>query len=414
MQSYLHKHAYCEQQVQETPPVDLKAIIVIPSYNEPELMASIHSLLECDKPEGTIEIIPVLNHMESSNTSIIDLHHRQFKEIRNLERVYQSGIVLRAIKPISLPDKIAGVGLARKIGMDEAVRRFESLHKDGVIINFDADCVCSPAYIKEVYLFFNSYLECDAVSIGFAHRWEHLDEHQKQAIILYELHLRCYIGWQKFHHYPFAFQTLGSCFAVRSKAYQAQGGMNRRKAGEDFYFLHKFSIHGKLGELNKPLVFPSGRISNRVPFGTGKGVHDIIHSGKLFMTYNPEAIRTFCEFMFKVTCAYDEFKRGKSFKTLDISKSLMDFLIANSFEETLHTAMKNVSTQNAFRKRIAMWFDPFCLMKYLHFAEALEFPDIEVESSSRRLINSITPDRDITGYSNESLLYVMRELVYRK
>lgn len=46
--------------------------------------------------------------------------------------------------------------------------------------------------------------------------------------------------------------------------------MNQRKAGEDFYFLHKFSILDQLGEINVEIVLPLARSSDRVPFGTGK------------------------------------------------------------------------------------------------------------------------------------------------
>ena len=37
--------------------------------------------------------------------------------------------------------------------------------------------------------------------------------------------------------------------AVRADAYLRQGGMNRRKAGEDFYFLNKFMVLGGYGEM---------------------------------------------------------------------------------------------------------------------------------------------------------------------
>lgn len=52
--------------------------------------------------------------------------------------------------------------------------------------------------------------------------------------------------------------------------------MNQRKAGEDFYFLHKFSILDQLGEINVEIVLPLARSSDRVPFGTGKAISQII------------------------------------------------------------------------------------------------------------------------------------------
>ena len=65
---------------------------------------------------------------------------------------------------------------------------------------------------------------------------------------------------------------------VRAWAYIEQGGMNRRKAGEDFYFLQKISWLGKVTELSNTTVYPSPRISDRVPFGTGKAIRNFIKS----------------------------------------------------------------------------------------------------------------------------------------
>src|SRR6202008_222876 len=50
----------------------------------------------------------------------------------------------------NLPDKDSGVGLARKIGMDEAVRGFYEINFDGMIVCLDADCTVSKNYLIEL------------------------------------------------------------------------------------------------------------------------------------------------------------------------------------------------------------------------------------------------------------------------
>ncbi len=51
----------------------------------------------------------------------------------------------------NLPRKHAGVGLARKIGMDQAVLRFAAVHNfRGIIVNLDADSVCNKNYFTEI------------------------------------------------------------------------------------------------------------------------------------------------------------------------------------------------------------------------------------------------------------------------
>ena len=65
--------------------------------------------------------------------------------------------VLRAVQPQHIfwvgmpPVSKWGVGLARKTGMDEAVRRFNSINRpDGVILNIDADCTVDSNYFIEI------------------------------------------------------------------------------------------------------------------------------------------------------------------------------------------------------------------------------------------------------------------------
>ena len=68
------------------------------------------------------------------------------------------------------------------------------------------------------------------------------------------------------------------------------GGMNRRQAGEDFYFIQKLVPAGGYFSLNSTVVYPSPRPSFRVPFGTGASITKLNESGEPFlMTYNISA-----------------------------------------------------------------------------------------------------------------------------
>ena len=64
-------------------------------------------------------------------------------------RIVSSGFFLSRSLPGHLKDW--GVGLARKTGMDEAVRRFNQIERpDGVILNLDADCQVEKNYFVSV------------------------------------------------------------------------------------------------------------------------------------------------------------------------------------------------------------------------------------------------------------------------
>lgn len=88
----------------------------------------------------------------------------------------------------------------------------------------------------------------------------------------YELYLRYYRLALEYTGHPHAYHCIGSAFAVRTLDYVAQGGMNKRQAGEDFYFLQKLIATGRYATLQSTQVYPSPRFSGRTPFGTGQAV----------------------------------------------------------------------------------------------------------------------------------------------
>src|SRR5262249_26021974 len=162
------------------------------------------------------------------------------------------------------------------IGMDEALRRFDAVERPGgVIVGFDADCRCERNYLTAIERHFERNSNSPGCSIYFEHPLNGpLEPAIYEAIAEYELHLRYYVQALRFGGFPHAFHTIGSSMAVRAGVYRKQGGMNKRKAGEDFYFLHKIIPLGGFTNLVETRVIPSPRASDRVPFGTGKAVCD--------------------------------------------------------------------------------------------------------------------------------------------
>ena len=145
-------------------------------------------------------------------------------------------------------------------------------------------------YLQCINTYFSRNFNDELVCIAFQHRIEELENiKQQEAIKKYEAYLHYFIEMQRGLNLPYAFQTIGSAFAVRAGAYLQVGGMNKRKAGEDFYFIHKFTKKGTIAELNECTVYPSGRPSFRVPFGTGKAVADMMEDKAEYYAYHPQS-----------------------------------------------------------------------------------------------------------------------------
>ncbi|MEM1297270.1 MAG: hypothetical protein AAGH89_18040, partial [Verrucomicrobiota bacterium] len=274
---------------------------MIPAKDEPNLLESLESLAACGETSSDGEVIVVLNSGENEEASTVQRNAQLEEQARKWSACNgRSNLGFHILNCPNLPSKHAGVGLARKIGMDEGCRRLEAIgNREGVLVCFDADSLCDPNYLSEVEALFRQDPSCQACSIYFEHPIEgsEFSPDVYRAITDYELHLRYYIRAQQFAGFPHAIQTIGSSMAVRCDAYQAQNGMNRRKAGEDFYFLHKFTPLERVAELTTTRVIPSPRKSHRVPFGTGKAVGELIEEGAVCRTYHPSSFQDLRSFL---------------------------------------------------------------------------------------------------------------------
>ncbi|MDX1702194.1 MAG: hypothetical protein R3250_16325, partial [Melioribacteraceae bacterium] len=219
-----------------TPNKNLGIVVCIPLYDEKDVNSAIQSILYCKAAPCHVEIIALLNESERDIPSLSQLHRSSYNRLKSwsseIARSKQN-ISLFPISITGIPQKKAGVGLARKLAMDEGVLRLKnSDSKLKLICSCDADSIYPENYLQEVWSYFDTAEGKDLCSIYFEHPLDLIDEPQiLRAIIQYELHLRYYKNMRQCIGLPFAFYTLGSCMAFRSEAYKKLGGMYTRKAG---------------------------------------------------------------------------------------------------------------------------------------------------------------------------------------
>jgi hypothetical protein len=155
----------------------------------------------------------------------------------------------------------------------------------------------------------------------------------------------------------------------RAAAYAAVGGMNRKRAGEDFYFLQGLAKYGKVGHINATTVYPSMRISDRVPFGTGRKMGEMAESAdKNIPFYNPE--------IFRILKGFIAFLSGADFQGMNgqdafeacraINGALADYLDSKKFNNAWDKIRKNSKDDVQFRKNLHVWFDAFQTFKLAH------------------------------------------------
>ena len=263
----------------------------------------------------------------------------------------------------------AGVGTARKLGMDRA---FQILGPgNGTIICLDADTIVEASYLAAF-----EGVEWGAV-VDYAHRIEGTAE-QQAAIVCYELFLRYYERALRFAASPYAFHTIGSTMACSAAGYAAVSGMNHRTAGEDFYFLQKLAKTGPIAKITATTVHPSPRPSWRVPFGTGKRVQRFLDGNHdEYTLYNPEAFRILREWLAAVsdsrTSAEILVDRANA-----ISPPLAAFLVAEQFPAAWTRLRQHAPSASQLRAQFHRWFDALRTLRLVHYLRDHSCPDVDM------------------------------------
>jgi len=380
---YLNRFSFREQIINDKPNTDLGIVVVIPCCKETDLLRSLKSLHDCNQPNCSVEVIVVINASENAEKSVVNQNEKTLIEAVYWRKENRNDYLnFFFIEENNLPKKHAGVGLARKIGMDEAVRRLEEIkNHNGIIACFDADAICETNYLVELEKHFKDNPKSPACSIHFEHPivGNEFSEAIYNGIMQYELHLRYYKNGLAYAELPYAYHTIGSSMAVRSNVYQKQNGMNKRKAGEDFYFLQKLIPLGNFTELKTTKIIPSPRVSDRVPFGTGKAIQNWLDEEKQeLLSYNPKSFTDLKEFVIAVPQLYNDEN--------SIPETVQSFLDTIDFKENLINIKKNSKSENHFTEVFFKWFNAFKVLKYMHFARDNYYPDVIVFDGANKLL----------------------------
>ncbi len=386
---YFSKQQYFHSHIPDYPRSTLKYAVVIPSFYEENIIPALDALWQCKRPEGDIEVIVIINEQTEAPEEIHKVNIQTAGAIENWKKHHkEEKFKVFSIFADNLPPKYAGVGLARKIGMDEAVWRFNQINNpDGFIFSFDADCTCDSNYFIETEACLKKHPQADGFNFYFEHPLEGTDfpEEVYRGIIQYELHLRYYNQALRYAGFPYAFHTIGSCYAVRASSYVKQGGMNKKKSGEDFYFLHKIIPLGNFHEINTTRVIPSPRPSLRVPFGTGPAVHQFLNTNKEWLTFNPQLFEILQSFFSGIHLLFKQ-NRISTEKVIKANNPiLVSFLNSVKYAENIEMINANSSTVQSFAKRFFGWFNALQVLRFLNYASE-KYKKTPVTQASAELI----------------------------
>jgi hypothetical protein len=367
---YFEKSQQFKTRISEIVNPETSVIVIIPCLLEPDIIKTLQSLYACHPISGRAEVIILINESEQCGSEVSEYNLSTYYSILNWIKEHSSKwLQFYPVGPVKLPGKWAGVGLARKVAMDEALYRFNILNSpEGVIVSLDADTLVETNYFQAILEHFHKHSEDAGATIRFSHQTEGIPEIQVRGITCYEKYLYYYKNALQYSGYPHALYTIGSAFAVRADAYLKRGGMTRRKAGEDFYFLQTLTQTGHVGEINSTCVYPSARVSQRVPFGTGPFMKKWMESSdNVYYTYNFLAFRDLKKF-FEQRQLFFRLTKEDSVRYESMwPESIRAYMEEEKLLDDFVKLSENCSRLEIFNERFFQIFNAFRILKFLNF-----------------------------------------------
>ncbi len=398
-------------------PKDIPIIIVIPVYKEEGyLQNTLLSLKKCEAPGVPVGIVLVFNSSERDAEDLVEKQKILADKIRKIWKESDNHFLhLFVLEAYQLRRKHFGAGLARKIGMDSAAAFFFLNNKaQGIILTLDADTQVESNYLKAVLEWFENDNRKGA-SLYFEHpvEGEEFSSEIYQGIQYYELHLRYYLQALRYTGFPYAYHTMGSAIAVRAAAYAQIGGMPRKQAGEDFYFLQKLIPLGGFGDILNTKVFPSPRPSERVIFGTGAAIKNHIKGkGDIDLTYDMQAFENLKDFLDLKSELYTVKAKDYENWNKKLPPSLNSFLRKSGFYDEIEIIKKDCASIQSFDKRFYEVLNAFKIVKYLNFVHEHFYDKIPVFDAATSLLPKLNlPAKNFS--SVKELLFFYRNLEKR-
>ena len=336
-------------------------IISIPCYAELDYifltLDSINS--QCIEILSTTLVSITINNPNNCDSIIFDNNLLTFKKIIKMKYMFEIVIIDCFSKNRAFTDKYAGVGLARKLSVDLILKY---THLDTIICFLDADTIIKKDYLYNIYK--NKALnKWKCAVVNFKHQNDEIRTHdiiQKYDLLLKNNALQLSIAGS-----PYCYVPLGSTMICTSYSYVSIGGMNKRKAAEDFYFLQEMQKCFNVYKIKDIYVYPSSRFINRTYIGTSKRLYDVINNKNSISDYffNKESYMILSFFLNLILID----KRNNYESILKKIKN-RDIILYNYINNTNFILIwPNISKLNDinFNKEFHRWFDHLKTIKLL-------------------------------------------------
>lgn len=382
LNQYLRRHAEPEAAA-TLPPRSFRQVAVVPAMGEDALLrTALDSILASGGSD--VGVILVLNARASDAPSVHQANQaaRVWLDAFDPRQVI---VIDRATPGAWLPEK-QGVGLARKIGNDVAMAWWSAGQVEHpMLLQTDADARVPVDWFLRATMARRRAERCVALTYPFRH--DVVPPVPRETIALYEIWLRWHRLALRWAGSPYAFQAIGSTLAVDVEALVLVRGVPRTMAGEDFYLLDKLAKTGTIHTVPGAPIHLAARESDRVPFGTGRAMVDMLRRAESAAEYRlPDprayrALRAWLETMEQAVAPPPSWPGPAA----DLAQRLeaaglptpgvLEVLNQMSAIEFVAEATRLNISAAVRRRRLHTWFDAFRSLRFLHALRDALWPD---------------------------------------
>ncbi|NQU67901.1 MAG: hypothetical protein HQ510_08175 [Candidatus Marinimicrobia bacterium] len=350
-------------------------IIVIPAYAEFNSLPDTLESLQHQSPNllKNTAVIVIVNNGESADETVQKNNESTLIYLRNSRFSFDLGVVDAFSPGLAFPDKIAGVGVARKIGLDLALSYSEP---DTLLLSTDADCTFEKNYLQHIW---DDRREnkWQAAVVGFFHR-RSSEQMMDEAITHYENFLVKTADKMKNAGSIYGYPAVGSTMVTTAAAYVSVGGMPRKKATEDFYFLQELAKFCDVRWIREVLIHPSARPENRVYLGTGfRMVQARSGVDMSLLHYSDNAFKILKEWLSLGQSAKDRMLDSVLSESELIHLHLSSLLKKEKIESVWNSLQRSSPTDVHFTMQFNRWFDGLKTIRLLKY-----FSELKKENSA--------------------------------
>ena len=365
-QKYIDKKSVHHQwDVQKKPQKNIfDFIIAIPCYDEYDyLFETLETINNQDQrllQNALVSI--VINNSDKEDQGIVDNNRKTLKKLLEYQCSYELVVVDAFSKDHALNEKDAGVGMARKISVDITL---QWSHANSIVCFIDADTKLEENYLSTIH---SSHIknQWDAATVNFKHSRD--EPKTLDYIDNYEKFLKETSTNLEKNNSPYSYVPLGSSMLCTQSGYISIGGMNKRRAAEDFYFLQELQKNVGVFQIPQILVHPSSRYLNRSYLGTSTRLKKCL-DGELDINslyYSSKAFNILSKWIDTALVGNEKSYLLILEESSQIDSNLPDLLIELNLKKAWEGII-NAPSDTHFRQQFHRWFDAFKTLKLLKY-----------------------------------------------